>query len=333
MGWQVRSSGGKYGSRTGHALLIGAESKKVLDSVVYNKKCTICAKQERRGVIDRQSHRCLKNFDGSSKSMEAAGLVAMLKRMPEQKSASVCIIISDDDSNARAKAQHICNGGSLPESIEEPRFLADPSHRKRVFARHIYNLANAPVKTSKVSKSLASHLKYCYGACIKRYRHLTAEELSIKVYNILDHICGYHANCDESLCYEKAAEKKELVYVPPRDHRIQKEDSKTYDQLLSIFHQYANVTQMEYCNHPYDTQTNEALNQVIATVAPKNVCYSGSISLMSRIAIVIGIHNYGHSNFFDRIFRQLGIMMTTTLERFLNQKEYRKEYKKNMMNG
>jgi hypothetical protein len=27
-GWQVSSSGGKYGSRTGHALLIGAESKK-----------------------------------------------------------------------------------------------------------------------------------------------------------------------------------------------------------------------------------------------------------------------------------------------------------------
>jgi len=31
---------------------------------------------------------------------------------------------------------------------------------------------------------------------------------------------------------------------------------------------------------------------------------------------------------FDRIFQQLGIMMTTMLERFLNQKEYRKEYKK-----
>jgi hypothetical protein len=144
----------------------------------------------------------------------------------------------------------------------------------------------------------------------------------------LDHICGSHAKCDESLCYEKVAEKKELVYMPPRDNRIQKEDSKTYGQLLSIFHQYANVTQMEYFNHPYDTQTNEALNQVIATVAPKNVCYSGSISLMSHIAIVIGIHNYGHSYFFDCIFRQLGIMMTTMLARFLNQKETRKDYKK-----
>jgi len=33
MGWQVRSSGGKYGSPTGHGLMIGALSKKVLDSV------------------------------------------------------------------------------------------------------------------------------------------------------------------------------------------------------------------------------------------------------------------------------------------------------------
>jgi len=39
MGWQVRSSGGKYGFATGHGLLVGALTKKVLDSVVYNKKC------------------------------------------------------------------------------------------------------------------------------------------------------------------------------------------------------------------------------------------------------------------------------------------------------
>jgi hypothetical protein len=31
MGWQVHSSGGKFGSSTGHGLLIGALSKKVMD--------------------------------------------------------------------------------------------------------------------------------------------------------------------------------------------------------------------------------------------------------------------------------------------------------------
>jgi len=54
---------------------------------------------------------------------------------------------------------------------------------------------------------------------------------------------------------------------------------------------------MAYCSHPFKTQTDELLNQVISTVAPKKFCYSGTISLFSRIAIVIGIHSYGHVSF------------------------------------
>jgi hypothetical protein len=49
----------------------------------------------------------------------------------------------------------------------------------------MYNLASAPKKTRKVTKGLAAHLKYCYGACVERNRHLTAEELSQKVSNVL----------------------------------------------------------------------------------------------------------------------------------------------------
>ena len=98
--------------------------------------------------------------------MEAAALVKMLIRVPEEKNISVCTIISDDDSNARAKARHESNGGILPLTVEEPQFKADPSHCKRVFAKGIYNLANASVKVSTVKKGLATHLKYCYGACV-----------------------------------------------------------------------------------------------------------------------------------------------------------------------
>jgi hypothetical protein len=75
------------------------------------------------GQMGMGNHTCLKNYNGVSKSMEASGLVTLLKRFPEEKGASVCIIISDDDSNAQAKAQHICHGGVLLEHIEEPSFL------------------------------------------------------------------------------------------------------------------------------------------------------------------------------------------------------------------
>jgi hypothetical protein len=214
MRWQVRSSGGKYGSSTGHGLMIGALSKKVLDSIVFNKKCAKCTKRKNCD----SKHNCMKNFDGSSKSMEAAALTKMLIRLPEEKGVSICSIITDDDSNGRAKSRHVCNGGILPDSVEEPRFLADPSHRKRVFSRPIYNMSNMPKKKNAVTKPFAAHLKYCYGACVKRNRNKTAEELSAKVHNILDHICGIHEQCDTTWCYDKKAMEQNLPYNPPAEH-------------------------------------------------------------------------------------------------------------------
>ena len=177
MGWQVHSLGNKYGSPTGHGLLLGAITKKVMDSVIFNKKCAKCTKNETRTGNNNaiKMHNCVKKFEGSSKLMEAAGLLLMLNQMPSEKNVSVCTIISDDDSNARAKAQHAGNRGQLTPNTEEPRCLADPSHIKRVFACAIYALASAPMKVSRVTKRLAGHLKYCYGAAVNQNCHLTTE--------------------------------------------------------------------------------------------------------------------------------------------------------------
>jgi len=86
----------------------------------------------------------------------------------------------------------------------------------------------------------------------------------------------------------------------PREHWIDKiNDPVTYLQIQKNFNQYACIEQMEYCNHPFDTQTNEALNQAIMMVAPKNVCFSSTGSLFSWVAMVIGIHNLRNELFFQ----------------------------------
>ena len=176
-----------------------------------------------------------------------------------------------------------------------------------------------------MTKGLASHLKYCYGACVKRNRHLTPQQLGIKVRNILNHICDDHANCDSAWCYDKKAIEEKKSYKAPADHRLQKEKHpETYLQLQQIFNQYASDEIMAFCNHPYDTKTNEALNQAIANAAPKSVCYSNSISLYACIALIISIHNLGHLSLFSELFRELGVLMTPTLARFLEQKETKK---------
>jgi hypothetical protein len=83
--------------------------------------------------------------------------------------------------------------------------------------------------------------------------------------------------------------------------------TESTNKVNAIFDQYSFIEQMKYCNHPFDTQTNESLNQSIARVAPKSVCYSGMNSLNSCIAMVIGIHNLGYQDFFSKVFEALAV--------------------------
>ena len=62
------------------------------------------------------------------------------------------VIVSDDDSPMRAVIKHTSKGdrgqvlksskGKLHEDTPEPSFLADPSHRVKVVAKHIFSIVN-----------------------------------------------------------------------------------------------------------------------------------------------------------------------------------------------
>ena len=45
MGWNKRSSGHIYNSLSGHAFIIGAHTRRIIDCVVFSKKCDICTKR------------------------------------------------------------------------------------------------------------------------------------------------------------------------------------------------------------------------------------------------------------------------------------------------
>ena len=47
MGWQKRSSGRSYDSRSRHAFLIGCHTQKVISQIIYSKNCRICANHKK----------------------------------------------------------------------------------------------------------------------------------------------------------------------------------------------------------------------------------------------------------------------------------------------
>lgn len=121
MGWQKRSSGRRYDSPSGIALMIGALSKKILQRHVCSTLCRVCAnhskqykqiKESEETVPPAREHRCPRNYEGTSKGMEATVAVLLVKvffddtkRLKDCPPAFIDIVISDDDSSTWAYLQ------------------------------------------------------------------------------------------------------------------------------------------------------------------------------------------------------------------------------------
>ena len=84
--------------------------------------------------------------------MEASAIQEMVDDAFHNIFFIVDVIVSDDDSKMRAVLKHPLIGvrgqvlktskRKLDEEIPEPSFLADPSHRVKVVAKHIFYIIN-----------------------------------------------------------------------------------------------------------------------------------------------------------------------------------------------
>ena len=119
--------------------------------VLYSKACRKCDSAEKKGE-EAEEHELPKNFEGSSKSMEASDILNMVEDAYYNRFFIIDLIVSDDDSTMHAVLKHPIIGvrgqvlktskGKLDVQIPEPSFLADPSHRIKVVAKHICYIVN-----------------------------------------------------------------------------------------------------------------------------------------------------------------------------------------------
>ena len=101
MGWQKRSYGRRYDSSSGHAFIIGGIKKGIIGMVLYSRACRKCDSAEKKGE-EAEEHECPKNFEGSSKSMEASAILNMVEDAYYNCFFIIDVIVSDNDSTMRA---------------------------------------------------------------------------------------------------------------------------------------------------------------------------------------------------------------------------------------
>ena len=115
-------------------------------------------------------HKCPKNYEGPSKSMEVQAILELTIEAWESGIYAIGTIVSDDDTTMKAQLKHSykqliaankmtneswprnkskqkkADNGRLPLEITPPKFQADPNHRKKVIGKMFYELASMPKK-------------------------------------------------------------------------------------------------------------------------------------------------------------------------------------------
>ena len=119
--------------------------------VLYSKACRKCDDAEKRGE-EVEKNECPKNFEGSSKCMEASAILKTVEDALYNRFFIIDIIVSSDGSTIKDVLTNLSIGvrgqvlktpkGKLDEEIPEPSFIAHPSHRVKVVANHIFSIVN-----------------------------------------------------------------------------------------------------------------------------------------------------------------------------------------------
>jgi hypothetical protein len=356
MGWQKRSSGNRYDSPSGHALLIGARTRKPVAFMLKSKVCNYCKTWEKKqrasaDPLPVPDHRCTKNHSSSSSAMEPQACLVMVVSTYNDFNVIVQYIVADDDSSTRAyvkwtnddymrnndtliaptiakvkgknkgELKKRPNKGRLPGHIPEPIFVADPGHRKKIMTGEFEKLLKMSVEIKHTfTKIDATRIGKNFAYLIRQLPRLQEDQYEAAGKAVLDHHFDVHDNCGQ-WCRRKVLLQSGDADNKKRFYRSMEKDAKVYKVLHDIVSKYVAIDRLKEIAHGMDTNVNESLNNTFSWLAPKNKVYCGSQSLHNRLSIAIGINTLGIDQYFKRLFNRLGIIMTPNVRHYLSIKD------------
>jgi len=350
MGWQQRGSGSSYSSQSGHALYVGAEMQKPISFDIKSKLCSVCNTiRGKEGPV--KEHDCCKNWTGTSSAMEAKAALDMYVDLYENHNTTVALIVADDGASTRAilqwdNADYLRNNntnvlpqvpkktgknkgelqnrpdgvGKLPGHVPQPRFAADPNHRRKLLSGELRALEKLKV-SERMTLTLmdVKRIDKNYGHFLKQCPSMSEEERSDAAKAVLEHHFDNHEHC-RSWCSRKLLTEEQRKKGKQYYHCKQK-DAKLYQKLQAIISRFITKECLDDLCHGMNTQVNESFNNTFSWYAPKNKVHCGTWSLQNRLGIPIGIHSVGFDAYYRHLLTKLGIQITPDLRHFLTVKD------------
>ena len=285
MGWQRRSSGRAYNSRSGHGVLIGKESGKILAYGSRIVNCKQCEVDAAKG--ENKQHDCRVNWDGSSKAMEGDLAVELIEKLskPEHR---ISTIIGDEDATTMNKVKTFVS--------HDVKKLSDKNHIKKSLGNSLYHLQ----KSHKILQpKVISYLQKCFVYALAQNEG-DANGTRKAIENIVPHVFGVHRECGD-WCKFKTNITHKYTALP-------------YGKCLhgpelreALSHLFSNLAaNSEKLCFNSSSNSNESFNNMVASKAPKYCHYSKSESLDFRISATVCQKNVGE-NYLKMVNEEMGL--------------------------
>jgi hypothetical protein len=353
MAWQQKGSGHQYNSMSGHGSLFGGLSRRIIGLAVKSKLCCKCnAARKKNPALNFGEHdgRCWKNHTGTSGSMESAGLIQLVTETFDKYKVVIRRLCCDDDSSIRADCQwsnanYLANNntdvlpmvpkkvgsnkgqlqprpdkGKLPAHVPEPKFVADPNHRRKLLSGELIKLDKSVVKVKlTMTRMDSTRISKNFSYMARTLKDRPSDEFVEAANAVLEHHFDNHQYCGDwcKRKLETAEQRKRII----KYYRSKDKDPKLYVLLNNTIQRFTTLDKLVEMAHGMDTNVNEAFNQICTWFAPKNKVFCGSGSLHNRLAFAVGINSLGYNEFFTSLLNKLGITITENIAHYLRVKE------------
>jgi hypothetical protein len=327
--WDKRGSSRRYDSVSGCSVAFGLRSSLPIGIEAMSTVCIKCTKG-----TDHNKEVCPKNYEGSSKGMEATGAVRIVRRLFEnlKHNCYVAHLVTDDDSSVRKILTHSYkellaalritaaewpkypNGkkkpdnGMLPLLHEIIIFLADKGHRVRGYSRFLFvEAAKSVANGCGCTKVDAERMKRRLSWTLRLHCLGTYDEFKVAVRAVLEHHFNNHEFCG-AWCVSATGTEEEVRETGLR-FRCKLRHSELYLVLKTHHEQFMEDEKLKQLFHSYDTNLVEGFNKFLTKFLPKDRTYSQTIENKARTMVAVGLQSIGYRQFYKRVFSLTGIEM------------------------
>jgi hypothetical protein len=325
--WDKRGSSRRYDSLSGCSVAFGLRSELPIGIEVMSCICIKCKK----GHV-HEAAVCPRNYDGSSKGMEAGGAAKIVYRLfaNEEEKCYISHLVTDDDSSVRKILTHsyqemieahtstiddwprYSNGQKKPDNGLLPllhraiTFLADKGHRTRGYARVLFAESMKSKKNGcGCTKLDAERMKRRMSWTLRLHSNGTYAEFRKAVLAVLEHHFNNHQHCAE-WCKSATGTVEEIRESGLR-FRCKVRNKELYLFLKGHHEQFMEDAKLRQLHHQYDTNNVEGFNKFLTKFLPKDKTYCKTIENKARSMLAVGLQSIGYRQLYERIFELTGI--------------------------